>query len=227
VSRATFRSLPWRSRSQHDLAAKSCLAHNFVIWSRISKIFHRNDHHVEAPCRAQHFSRYLEGQCHSMTLQQNRVWPITSLFKVGFRNYYTEMTTMLNRRVAHKIWVLTLKVKVTAWPCSKIVSGPYFCNLKSDFETISQKWSPYWDDVSRATFGSLHWISRSQHDQQNSVRPKTLLFKVGFYNYFWQTTSLWPIPIRGALPGSDRLLFSHLKQSYKCRKWLHDLHLGK
>jgi len=36
--------------------------------------------------------------------------------------------------------------------------------------------------------------------------PKSLLFEVGFYNFFWQTTSLCPIPIRGALPGSDRLL---------------------
>jgi len=33
--------------------------------------------------------------------------------------------------------------------------------------------------------------------QQNRVRPITFL----------QTTSLCPIPIRGALPGSDRLLF--------------------
>jgi hypothetical protein len=30
------------------------------------------------------FGRYLEGQGHSMTLQQNRVWPITLLFEVGF-----------------------------------------------------------------------------------------------------------------------------------------------
>jgi len=30
-------------------------------------------------CRAQHLGRYLEGQGHSMTLQQNRVRPITSL----------------------------------------------------------------------------------------------------------------------------------------------------
>jgi len=53
-----------------------------------------------------------------------RVRPKTSLFEVGFRNYFTEMTTMLRRRVARKIWVLTLKVKVTARPCSKIVFGP-------------------------------------------------------------------------------------------------------
>jgi len=69
-----FESLPWMSRSQHDLAAKSCPAHNFLIWSRILKIFHRNDHHIETTCCAQ-------------------------------------------------IWDATLKVKVTAWPCSKIVSG--------------------------------------------------------------------------------------------------------
>jgi hypothetical protein len=54
VSRATFGSLPWRSRSQHDLAAKSCPAHNFVIWSRILQLFHRNDHHIETMFRAQH-----------------------------------------------------------------------------------------------------------------------------------------------------------------------------
>jgi len=52
-----------------------------------------------------------------------RVRPITSLFKVRFWNYFTEMTTMLRRRVARNIWVPDLKVKVTARPCSKIVSG--------------------------------------------------------------------------------------------------------
>ena len=53
-----------------------------------------------------------------------RVRPITLLFEVGFRNHFTEMTTMLRRRVARNIWVPILKVKVTARPCSKIVSGP-------------------------------------------------------------------------------------------------------
>jgi len=67
---------------------------------------------------------YLEGQGHSMTFQQNRVRPITLLFEVGFYNYSTEMITILRWGVAHKIWVGTLKVKVIAWPCSKIVSGP-------------------------------------------------------------------------------------------------------
>jgi len=61
--------------------------------------------------------------------------------------------------VTRNIWVASLKVKVTAWPFSKIVSGPKLCYLKSDFTT---------------TFDKL------------------LLF---------------PIPIRGALLSSDRLLF--------------------
>jgi len=100
----------------------SCPAHNF-IWSRISKQFYRNDHHVETTCRAQHLGPYYEGQGHSATLQQNRVRPITLLFEVRFRKYFTETITILRRRAARNIWVATLKVKVTAWLCSKIVSG--------------------------------------------------------------------------------------------------------
>jgi len=65
-------------------------------------------------CRAQNFGRYLECQGRSMTLRQNRVRPITSLFEVGFRNYFTEMITILRRRVACNIWAATLNVKVTA-----------------------------------------------------------------------------------------------------------------
>jgi hypothetical protein len=44
--------------------------------------------------------RYLEGQGHRMTLQQNHVWPINSLFEIGFYNYFTEMITILRRSVA-------------------------------------------------------------------------------------------------------------------------------
>ena len=76
----------------------------------------------------------------------------------------TILITILRRRIARNIWVATLKVKVTTWPCSTIVPDPQLRYLKSDFKTNSQKWSPYWDDVSRATFGSLPWRSRSQHD---------------------------------------------------------------
>ena len=72
----------------------SCLAHNFVIWSRILKLFHRNDHHIEMTCRAHHLGRYLEGQGHSMTLQRNCVRPITLLFEVGFYSYFWQTTSL-------------------------------------------------------------------------------------------------------------------------------------
>jgi len=58
--------------------------------------------------------RYIEGQGHSMALQQNRVRPITSLFEVEFKTYFTEMIIILRGRVARIIWVATLKVNVTA-----------------------------------------------------------------------------------------------------------------
>ena len=45
-----FRSLTWRSRSLHDLAAKTCSAHKFVICSRILQLFDRNDHYIEMMC---------------------------------------------------------------------------------------------------------------------------------------------------------------------------------
>jgi len=233
MSWARYGSLHWRSRLQHDLAAKLCPlnnlffwslilqlfhrnddhfettcheqhlgwylavklspAHDFVIWSRILQIFHRNDHHIEMTCRPQHFGRYLEGRGHSMTWQQNWVWPINWLFEVRFYNYYTEMITLLGWHVARNIWVATLKIMVTAWPCSKIMSGSKLCYLKSHFETISQNWSTYWDAVSQAIFGSLPWPcrSRSQHDLASKcVRPITLLFEVWFYNYFTEMITI-------------------------------------
>jgi len=63
---------------------------------------------------AQHLGPYLEGHGHSATLQQKRVRPITLLFNVGFQKYFTEMITILRRRVTRNIWVASLKVKVTA-----------------------------------------------------------------------------------------------------------------
>ena len=36
-----------------------------------------------------HLGRYLEGQGHSMTLQQNLVQPITSLFEVDFKLFHS------------------------------------------------------------------------------------------------------------------------------------------
>jgi hypothetical protein len=65
---ATFGSLPWRSSLQHDLVTKACSAHNFVIWSCILKLFHRNDHHIETTSRVQHLGCVPQVQHHSMTL---------------------------------------------------------------------------------------------------------------------------------------------------------------
>jgi len=163
------------------------------------------------------------------------------------------MITILRWRVACNIWASTLKVKVTAWPFSKIMSGPLLCYLKSDFKTISHNWLPYWDDKTRMIWVATlkakvtawplskivsgpadyffiwsriltifhrndHHIEMTCHAQhlgcylegqghsmtlqQNRVRPITLLFGVSFYTYFWQTTSLCPIPFPGALPCS-------------------------
>ena len=65
-------------------------------------------------CRAHYLGHYLEGQGHSMTLQQNRVRPITFLFKVYFKNYFKKMIAILRQRVARNIWAATFKVKVTS-----------------------------------------------------------------------------------------------------------------
>jgi len=61
----------------------------------------------------QNLGRYLEDQGHIMTLNQNRVRPITVLFEVRILNYFTEMIALLRRLVARNIWVATLQVKVT------------------------------------------------------------------------------------------------------------------
>jgi len=69
-------------QSVRPYVLNSCPAHNFVIYSQILKLFHRKDHHIESTCRKKHLGRFLEGQGHSRTLQQNRVRPKTLLFEV-------------------------------------------------------------------------------------------------------------------------------------------------
>ena len=77
-----------------------------------------------------------------MTVQQNSFRHITLWFEVKFYNYFTRMITILRQRVACNIWVATVKAKVIAWPCIKIVSGPKLCYLKSDFTTTFDKLLP-------------------------------------------------------------------------------------
>jgi len=51
--------------------SKTCLVHNFVFEVPFLKLVHINDHHINKTCGKQHLGRYLEGQGHTMTLQQN------------------------------------------------------------------------------------------------------------------------------------------------------------
>ena len=64
-------------------------------------------------CRTQHLGRYLKGQDHCMTLQQNRVRPITSLFEVDFFTNLKEMTYLEGQghsmTLQHNgVWPITL-----------------------------------------------------------------------------------------------------------------------
>ena len=101
------------SRPQHDVAAKSCPAHNFVIWSRISQLFHRNDHHIEMTCRAHHFGPYLESQRHSMTFAAKSclthnfvIWsPILKLFDRN--DHYFEI---MCHYLAHCLALCTIRI---------------------------------------------------------------------------------------------------------------------
>ena len=79
----------------------------------VSELFHINDHHVETTCRAQHLGRYLEGQGHSVTFQQNNFRPITLWFEVEYYNYFTGIITILRQCVACNIWSPILQLLLT------------------------------------------------------------------------------------------------------------------
>jgi len=99
----------------------------------------------------------------SVGLSANNLDPLSFDNLKTVKARHMKLGTWIISNVYHmlaQIWVATLKVKVTAWPCSKIVSGPYICYLKSHFTTISQKWSPYSVAVLWATFELLPWRSR-------------------------------------------------------------------
>jgi hypothetical protein len=86
------------------------------------------------------------------------------------------MIIILRRSVARNIWVATLKVNVTAWPCSKIVSGRKLRYLKSDLATISQRWALYWIEVSHSTFGSLPFCVQNLFGEHHPVQPALVWF---------------------------------------------------
>jgi len=142
-------------------------------------------------CGAQHLGRYLEGQGHSMTLQQNRVRPITLLFEVGFWNYFTKMITILRPHVACTNWVTFLTVKVTAWPCIKIVSGLNFVIWSRIFKLFHRNDHHIKTTCRAHQLGCfLEGQGHSKTLHQNRVRPITLLFEVGFWNYFTEMITI-------------------------------------
>ena len=76
--------------------SKTVSAHNLVFWSRFLQLFHRNNHHIKTTCRVQHLLCYLKGKGHSMTLQQNRVWPKLCYLKplqLLLTNYFSVSNT--------------------------------------------------------------------------------------------------------------------------------------
>jgi hypothetical protein len=113
---------------------------NFIICSQITQLFYRNDHHIETMCCEQHLGRYLEGQGHSITLQQYRVRSITLLFEVGFKIISQKWSPYWDN-VSCNIWVATLKVKVTAWPWRPITSlfEVWFYNFFTEMNTILRR----------------------------------------------------------------------------------------
>jgi len=106
---------------------------------------------------------YLKGQGHSMTLQQNRVWPITLLFEVIFFIYFTEINIILGWLVAPTNWSLHWRSRLQYDLAAKSCPAQKL-KFEVPFKIILQKWSSYWDTVLQTTFWSLRWRSRSQHD---------------------------------------------------------------
>ena len=98
-----------------------CPAHNLVIWSQISKLFYRNDHHVD------HVSRTTFGSLPSRSLRDIAAKSCPNFLTLLFEGIFSKIFHRNNHHIKTtcraKIWVGTLKVKVTAWPCSKNVSG--------------------------------------------------------------------------------------------------------
>jgi len=138
--------LPWHmalllSRSLTLSSAsgyKQTLQNVFIIACLID-LLQSIDHFHILVCSPNNFGGAYSRRLVRLSVSPIRVRPITLLFEVGFRNYFTEMTTMLKQSVPRNICVPTLKVKVTAQPFSKIVSGQLLCYLKSVFENISKK----------------------------------------------------------------------------------------
>jgi len=118
-----------------------------------------------------------------MIFQQTNFRPITLWFKVEFYNYFTGMITILRQYVTCNIWVATFKAKITAGPCSKIVSGPTLCYLKSDFTTTFDKQLPCVQYLFREHYlvptGSCIWLAVVADVNINWFARPSLYWTVG------------------------------------------------
>jgi len=201
VSRATFGSLPWRSRSQHDLAAKLRPAHNFFIWSRISKIFHRNDHHIESTSREQHLGRYLEGQGHMQSCPAHIfvIWSqiLQSFYIIDHHIDTTCRAQHLGRYLEGQGHSMTFQQNnfrpITLW--FEVEYYNYFTGMITILRQCVA--CNIWVATLKAKVTT--WPSKIVSG------PKCCYLKSDFTTTF-DKLLLCPIPIRGALPGSDRLL---------------------
>jgi len=121
------------------------------------------------------------------------------------------MITILRQRVACNIWVTTLKAKVTAWPCSKIVSGPKLCHLKSDFTNTFDKLLL----CVQYLFGEHYPVPTGSCYRLEGVSSFNLyvilMLKNEYYFCHFQTDSLYNFMMSCWYP-----LFSELKHKYFC-----------
>ena len=108
-------------------------------------IFRRNDPHIETPCYAQHLVCYLIGQGYSLTLKQNRVRPITSLFEVGLKNHFYRNDPHIETTCYTQHLVCYLTGQGHSMTLKQNLFGPYLSYLKSEFTFYSQKRSTYKD----------------------------------------------------------------------------------
>ena len=97
-----------------------------------------------------------------MTFKLNRVRPITSIFEVLFKNYLNDHHDETTYRAQHL--GRYLKGQGHSMTFKQNSFRPITFLFEVEFYNYLQEWSPYWDNVSRATFGLLPWRPRSQHD---------------------------------------------------------------
>jgi hypothetical protein len=118
VSHATFGVLPWGSRSQHNFAAKLCLAHNFLIWSLILQLFHRNDRHIETMSRAQHLGCfYTLNFVFDITLTLQEVYlPVSKTYSGSITRFNRLLFSLKNKwNTFFKSFSIRINVLLSLW----------------------------------------------------------------------------------------------------------------